>query len=139
MLIFAWPMMLGVAGGVAALGMLALWRGERGRQRVSSTKLWEGLVETAAGGKRRAMDPVWVMIFAGALLGTLAAAGPGWQMKKTGGGAAMEMHVEWSVRSVGGRGGGGDPGLFLRVLKAGGGGHRGWELESKKPKPRTKK
>jgi len=110
MIVFAWPMMLGVAGGVAALGVLALWRGERGRQWVSSTKLWAGLVDMAAGGKRRSIDPVWLMIFAGAVLGTLAASGPGWQVERT----SPKVDVEWSVRSVGG----GEPKLFVRIPQA---------------------
>jgi len=107
MLIFTWPMMLTVAGGVVALGVLALWRGERGRQWVSSTKLWAGLVDVAAGGKRRAIDPVWLMIFAGAVLGALAASGPGWRS----GEVLPKVDVEWSVRSVGS----GEPRLFVEA------------------------
>src|SRR5690348_5165729 len=107
MLVFAWPMMLAGAGAVALVGVAALWRGMRGKVRVSSTRLWQGLNEEASGGRRRTIDPVWFMILLGAVLLALAISGPAWRS----GDRPDAAQVEWSVRSIAD----GDPELFVRV------------------------
>ena len=111
MVIFAWPMMLGFAGVVGAAGVWALWRGTRGVEKVSSTKLWEGLVETAAGGKRRAVDPVWLMVLIAAVLAGVGLAGPGW---RSGGEDVPKVKVIWAMRSLRGE----LPEMFVRVENA---------------------
>lgn len=71
--------LLAVPAVVAALGALALWRGRRGVMRVSSTRLWAGLESAASGTKKRALDPVWLLVVMAATLAGLALPGVQWQ------------------------------------------------------------
>ena len=118
MLEFAAPIWLSIPAAVGALGVWALWRGQRRRRAVSSLRLWRGL-EGAGSAKRRVLDPLWVLVLAAGMLAGLAWAGPRWE---SGAMPAPRLEVTWAVRSVGGAGDGtgGGTEAWVRCGNAGG-------------------
>ncbi|GEM_PF-2424535 len=101
MIMFAAPAWLIAMPLVGILGVWALWRGRHHVQRVSSTRLWEGLTGEASGKKSRHVDPVWLMVFLASLLAGLALAGPRWQSATDPQVATADVH--WAIRGIAGQ------------------------------------
>ena len=85
---------------VAVLGALALWRSRHNVQRVSSTRLWQGLSAAAGGAPARSLDPLWMLLLAAAVLATLALARPAWQTRRPA--APAPLPVELAIRGISG-------------------------------------
>jgi hypothetical protein len=93
---FAAPFWLSVPAAAAVAGAWALWRGQRRRQPVSSLRLWKGLTAEGAA-KRRALDPLWLLVFLASVLAGLALAQPRWTR---GTPPHPPLDVTWNVRTL---------------------------------------
>jgi hypothetical protein len=96
-LLFSWPIWLWATPVVAAAGAWALWRGQRRGRVVSSVRLWQGLTAGSEVSRRRVIDPVWVIVWLGAILAALALSGATWTAGES---PAPWATMQWSVRSM---------------------------------------
>lgn len=80
---------------MGALGVWALWQGQRKRRPVSSLWLWRGLQADAQGTRRRVIDPLWLLVLLAGILAGLTLAGPRWVSP-----VPQPLAVEWSVRTA---------------------------------------
>ncbi|HEY4329061.1 MAG TPA: BatA domain-containing protein, partial [Phycisphaerae bacterium] len=98
MLFFAAPIWLTLAAAVGVFGAWGLWRGQRKTRRVSSLRLWRDMGQVSGESRRRAIDPLWVLVFFAAVMAALALAAPAWRMDTAP--LVPTLDVEWSVRSL---------------------------------------
>jgi Aerotolerance regulator N-terminal len=98
MLIFASSAWLWVAAASALVGGWAIWRGQRRARAVSSVKLWQGLGGSGNQTRRRAVDPLWMLILGAALIAAVGLAQPQWRFEDSP--SQRTLPVEWSIRSI---------------------------------------
>jgi hypothetical protein len=98
MLEFASPGWLWVGLALAAAGAWGLWRGQRQGRAVSSVKLWSGLAGGETARQRRAVDPLWLLVWLATVLGAVCLARPMWTTEPVH--DVPRVSVEWSVQEL---------------------------------------
>lgn len=98
MLEFLAPAWLWVPPLVAATGLWGLWRGQRVGRPVSSVRLWKGLAAGDPAARRRAVDPLWLVVLIAAVLAALGPARPQWALDRHS--PALRLGIDVAVRDV---------------------------------------